>query len=268
MRNAGRSFGKWFQANRQALVWVLISFATLLAAWQLASVFSAGRVQVPAPLEVFRAFFNAMVVPIGRNTILEHAGISLWRVLLGFSVASAIGMAIGISMGLSPAARAVINPIFEFVRPIPPIAWIPLSILWFGLGSANKIFIIFLASFTYVTINSYEGARSVDPRLIGAARMLGAGRGRIFTHVIFPSSVPYIFAGLQIALSVSWAAEVAAEIIYSQNGVGWIITMGMNNGNITQIIVGMIAIGVIGYLLSTLMRALEGRLCRWNKQAK
>ena len=177
-------------------------------------------------------------------------------------------MAIGISMGLSPTARAVINPIFEFVRPIPPIAWIPLSILWFGLGSANKIFIIFLASFTYVTINSYEGARSVDPRLIGAARMLGAGRGRIFTHVIFPSSVPYIFAGLQIALSVSWAAEVAAEIIYSQNGVGWIITMGMNNGNITQIIVGMIAIGVIGYLLSTLMRALEGRLCRWNKQAK
>ncbi|WP_418668239.1 ABC transporter permease [Allofournierella sp.] len=268
MRDPGRSFGKWFQANRQALVWVLISFATLLAAWQLASVFSAGRVQVPAPLEVFRAFFNAMVVPIGRNTILEHAGISLWRVLLGFSVASAIGMAIGIAMGLSPAARALINPIFEFVRPIPPIAWIPLSILWFGLGSANKIFIIFLASFTYVTINSYEGARSVDPRLIGAARMLGAGRGRIFTHVIFPSSVPYIFAGLQIALSVSWAAEVAAEIIYSQNGVGWIITMGMNNGNITQIIVGMIAIGVIGYLLSTLMRALEGRLCRWNKQAK
>ena len=84
MRNAGRSFGKWFQANRQALVWVLISFATLLAAWQLASVFSAGRVQVPAPLEVFRAFFNAMVVPIGRNTILEHAGISLWRCCWAF----------------------------------------------------------------------------------------------------------------------------------------------------------------------------------------
>ena len=140
--------------------------------------------------------------------------------------------------------------------------------IWFGLGSANKIFIIFIASFTYVTINSYEGARNVDPQLIGAARMLGASRTRIFTHIIFPSSVPYIFAGLQISLGVSWAAEVAAEIIYSQSGVGWIITMGMNNGNFTQIIVGMIAIGVIGYLLSTLMRAIEGRLCRWNRQAK
>lgn len=98
--------------------------------------------------------------------------------------------------------------------------------------------------------------------------MLGAGRARIFTHIIFPSSVPYIFAGLQIALGVSWAADVAAEIIYSQNGVGWIITMGMNNGNYTQIMVGIIAIGIIGYLLSTIMRAVEGRLCRWNKQAK
>ena len=266
MQKTAKSFRSWFKARRQALLWVFISFATLLIAWQLVSMLSSGRVQVPSPLEVFGAFFRAITVPIGQNTILEHAGISLWRVLLGFVVASAIGMAIGILMGVSPVARAIINPLFEFVRPIPPIAWIPLSILWFGLGSSNKIFIIFLASFTYVTINSYEGARNVDPKLIGAARMLGASRRRVFTHVIFPSSVPYIFAGLQIALSVSWAAEVAAEIIYSQNGVGWIITMGMNNGNITQIIVGMIAIGAIGYLLSTLMRTVEGRLCRWNKQ--
>lgn len=268
MQKATGSFRQWFKANRQALLWVVISFAALLIFWQAASMLSHGRVQVPPPLTVFRAFFEAFVVPIGKNTILEHAGISLWRVLLGFAVASAVGMAIGIGMGVSPVARALINPLFEFVRPIPPIAWIPLSILWFGLGSANKIFIIFLASFTYVTINSYEGACNVDPRLIGAARMLGASRRRVFTHVIFPSAVPYIFAGLQIALSVSWAAEVAAEIIYSQNGLGWIITMGMNNGNITQIIVGMIAIGVTGYLLSTLMRAVEGRLCKWNKQAK
>ena len=266
MQRIGKTVWKRLKANRQTLLWIVISFATLLIAWQVASMLSQGRVQIPAPLEVFEAFFRSMTVPIGKNTILEHAGISLWRVLLGFVVASVLGMVIGILMGVSPKAHAVINPLFEFVRPIPPIAWIPLSILWFGLGSSNKIFIIFLASFTYVTINSYEGARNVDPKLIGAARMLGASRRRVFTHVIFPSSVPYIFAGLQIALSVSWAAEVAAEIIYSQNGVGWIITMGMNNGNITQIMVGMIAIGVIGYLLSTLMRVVEGRLCRWNRQ--
>lgn len=268
MEKGKKMWKKWFEEKRQSFLWVLISFSCFLIAWQIASFTSQGRVQIPAPLEVFRAFFRAFVVPIGKNTILEHAAISLWRVLLGFTVASLIGMFLGILMGVCEPARAVINPLFEFVRPIPPIAWIPLSILWFGLGSANKIFIIFIASFTYVTINSYEGARNVDPKLIGAARMLGAGKMRIFTHIIFPSSVPYMFAGLQIALSVSWAAEVAAEIIYSQSGVGWIITMGMNNGNFTQIIVGMIAIGIIGYCLSTLMRAVEGRLCRWNRQAK
>ena len=266
-RNRTKMKGRLSQ-NKRTVLWVLLSFSSLLLLWQAASLFSQGRLQIPPPLTGCRAFFRAFVVPIGKNTIQEHAAISLWRVLLGFSVASVIGMAMGILMGISEPARAILQPVFEFVRPIPPIAWIPLSILWFGLGSANKIFIIFIASFTYVTINSYEGARNVDPQLIGAARMLGASRTRIFTHIIFPSSVPYIFAGLQISLGVSWAAEVAAEIIYSQSGVGWIITMGMNNGNFTQIIVGMIAIGVIGYLLSTLMRAIEGRLCRWNRQAK
>lgn len=259
---------RWFIENRQSLLWVIISFSCLLIAWQLASLSSEGRLQIPSPGAVFAAFFESFVEPIGKNTIQEHAAISLGRVLLGFSVASVIGIVLGILMGVSEVVRAIVNPIFEFVRPIPPIAWIPLSILWFGLGSANKVFIIFIASFTYVTINAYEGARNVDPQLIGAAKMLGASRTRIFTHIIFPSSVPYIFAGLQIALGVSWAADVAAEIIYSQNGVGWIITMGMNNGNYTQIMVGIIAIGIIGYLLSTIMRAVEGRLCRWNKQAK
>ncbi len=262
------SMKRWFMRNRQTIQWQLLSFSILLLLWQTASMFSKGRIQIPPPLDVLKAFFQAFVKPIGKNTLLEHAGISLWRVLLGFTVASVIGITIGILMGVSKSAHAIINPIFEFVRPIPPIAWIPLSILWFGLGSANKIFIIFLASFAYVTINTYEGARNVDPKLIGAARMLGANKIRVFTHVIFPSAVPYIFAGLQIALGVSWAAEVAAEIIYSQNGVGWIITMGMNNGNFTRIIVGMVAIGLIGYMLSTIMRAIEGRLCRWNKQAK
>lgn len=259
---------RWFRQNRQALLWVVISFSCLLAAWQIASMASSGRLQIPPPLEVFQAFFTAFVKPIGQNTILEHAAISLGRVLSGFAVATVVGVVLGIAMGVSDAVYAIANPIFEFVRPIPPIAWIPLSILWFGLGSANKVFIIFIGSFTYITINSYEGARNVDPQLIGAAQMLGASRLRIFTKIIFPSAVPYIFAGLQIALGVSWAADVAAEIIYSQSGVGWIITMGMNNGNYTQIMVGIIAIGVIGYLLSTVMRAVEGRLCRWNRQAK
>ena len=166
-RNRTKMKGRLSQ-NKRTVLWVLLSFSSLLLLWQAASLFSQGRLQIPPPLTVFQAFFRAFVVPIGKNTIQEHAAISLWRVLLGFSVASVIGMAIGILMGLSEPARAVLQPVFEFVRPIPPIAWIPLSILWFGLGSANKIFIIFIASFTYVTINSYEGARNVDPQLIGA----------------------------------------------------------------------------------------------------
>ena len=169
-------------------------------------------------------------------------------------------------MGYSKTAEAIIKPIFEFIRPIPPLAWIPMSILWFGLGDQSKFFIIFLGCFCFVTVNTYDGTKNVDPVLLGAARMLVASERQVFFQVVLRASIPYFFAVFQIAITAGWAAVVGAEMVRSDEGVGWIIVMGMSNGNTVQIMVGMIAIGIVGYVLATLMAKLEGRLCRWNKQ--
>lgn len=252
--------------SRQKIIWTLISVTCLLLLWQYGAMNITGRVKLPLPVSVFKEFFISMKEPIGRYTLLTHISISLYRVALGLAVSTVMGIIIGIGMGYSRIMEAIVKPVFEFFRPIPPLAWIPLSILWFGLGSANKVFIIFLGSFPYITINSYYGARNADPILIGAAKMLGANRFQIFTHVILPSSVPDIFAGLQVAITSSWSAVVAAEIIHSEEGAGWIITMGMNNGNTVRILVGMIAIGIVGFLLSSIMQNIERRLCAWNRK--
>lgn len=169
-------------------------------------------------------------------------------------------------MGYSRTFEAIFKPIFEFIRPIPPLAWIPLSILWFGLGDTGKFFIIFLGCFCFITVNTYDGAKNVDPELIGAARMLGANERQVFFEIVLPSSVPYIFAGLQIAVTAGWSAVVGAEMIQSNEGVGWMIVRGMNTGNTVQIMVGIVAIGIVGFILANLTSALERRLCAWNEQ--
>lgn len=142
-----------------------------------------------------------------------------------------------------------------------------MSILWFGLGDASKFFIIFLGCFTFITVNTYDGTKNVDDTLIGAARMLGANERQVFMKVVLPSSVPYIFAGLQIAITAGWSAVVGAEMIRSDEGVGWLIVMGMSNGNTVQIMVGMLAIGIVGYILATSMAAAERKICAWNNQS-
>ena len=190
---------------------------------------------------------------------------SLRRVLVGFFIASACGIALGLGMGWNRTVEALLRPVFELLRPIPPLAWISLAIVWFGLGEGGKYFIIFVSGFSNVTINVYTGAKSVDPELIGAARMLGCSERKIFTSIVIPSSVPYIFTGLQIAISSSWAAVVAAEMVRSTNGIGWMITAGQGIGDMQQIMVGILVIGVIGFLLSTLMRGVESRLCAWSR---
>ena len=150
------------------------------------------------------------------------------------------------------------------MRPIPPIAWIPLAILWFGIGETSKYFIIWLGAFINVTLNAWEGARRTDQTLIGAAQMLGAGKLQVFMKIILPSAMPQIFAGLQTAMSSCWMAVLVAEMVRSTEGVGWIIIRGTDTGNTAQIIVGMITIGVIGFLLASIMGWIERKVCSWN----
>ncbi|WP_367569014.1 ABC transporter permease [Lacrimispora sp.] len=204
---------------------------------------------------------------VGKHSIIVHAGASLQRVLIGYVIGSGVGILLGLLMGWYPTVKAIFWPIFSIIRPIPSIAWIPISIIWFGLGENAKIFIVFISSFANLTLNAYSGAKSTDRRLVGAARMLGAGAGQIFFTIVLPGSVPQIFAGLQVAMSSAWATVMAAEMVRSSEGLGWMIVTGMSNNNIEQILTGIVAIGIVGFILAVLMRKAEEVLCRWNKSA-
>lgn len=241
------------------------AIAIFLVIWQLATSGTELGTLIPGPVDVLKKLVESVYTDIGKQTIVEHSLISLRRVLTAYIAACVSGVFLGLLMGWYPKAEAVFMPLFGVIRPIPPIAWTSLAILWFGLGEMPKYFIIFIAAFCNVVINAYDGAKSVDMKLIGCARMLGAKDNQLFFKIVLPYAVPYIFAGLQIALSNSWAAVIAAEMVRSSEGLGWVIITGMTVNNMEQIFCGIVMIGVIGLLLAAVMRKIEARLCAWNK---
>jgi len=252
--------------NFIVIEYALIAIVGFLGIWYLTTTFTNIGKLVPNPIQVLTFFFRSFVVPIGGNTIQEHALISLGRVLIGYSVGVALGIASGIGMARSMLFEAIFKPLFEVIRPIPTIAWIPLAILWFGIGEMPKYFIIFYGAYANVTINTYAAAKSVNPTLLGAARMLGMKEEDLLLHIVLPSSIPQIFAGMQSGLSASWMGVIAAEMVKSNNGIGWVIIMGQESANTVQILAGMLVIAIMGFLMATGMRILEGRLCSWNQK--
>ena len=160
---------------------------------------------------------------------------------------------------------ALLNPIFEVLRPIPPLAWIPLAILWLGIGEGPKIFICFVGAFVIFVMNSYTGMRYTDHLLIDAARTFGASRHQQLFNVAIPASLPSIFAGVQNAMSMAWMCVVAGELVVAREGVGFITFQGMEVGDVPMTIVGMITIGLIGFFLAVTLRFLERVLCPWRR---
>ncbi len=244
------------------------SILLFLLLWHWGTQMTDLKLLIPGPLDVISAIFEGIVGKVGRHSILVHIAYSLMRVLAGFVIGSLAGVALGLVMGWYRIAEAIFNPLFRIIRPIPPIAWIPISIIWFGLGESAKIFLIFLASFANTTLNSMAGAKSVDPEIVNAAKMLGAGEKEIFLTIVLPASVPSIFAGLQVAISACWATVLAAEMVRSSEGLGWMIVAGMNANDMIQILSGIVVIGIVGYLLAIIMRKTEEVLCRWNKSGR
>ena len=242
----------------------LLSIGLFLVLWYVCTNGTEFGKLMPTPVVVLRALVASFTQPIGRYRIFEHVGFSLSRVMIAYVAASIIGNALGLAMARNRWVEAIFRPFYEIIRPIPPIAWISMAILWFGLGEMTKYFIIFLSAFSSITYTTYSGAQKVDPKLVGAARMLGASDMQIFRTIILPASIPYVFSGMQVALGTSWATVVAAEMVRSSEGVGWIIVSGMESNNMQQIMVGIVTIGVVGLLLTTLLRKTEAALCAWN----
>lgn len=259
---------KFKNSKAETVVYFCISLAGLLLVWQLAVSYTSLKTVMPSPIDVFAFIGKSMVESIGSKILPLHILASLKRVFVGYFLACIIGIPLGIIMGCSKTGKAIIKPIFELLRPIPGLAWIPLAILWFGIGESSKYFIICVSAIVSIILNAYAGAGQVDPTLVGAAKMLGAKPVQIFFYITLPASVPQIFAGLQVGLSSSWMAVIAAEMIRANEGAGWIITTGMESGNTVQILAGMISIGLVGLILASLLRLLERGLCAWNIQGK
>ncbi|MTI59857.1 MAG: ABC transporter permease subunit [Firmicutes bacterium] len=258
---------KIFSDRTKNIILPIISILLFLLIWHMGVIFTPLKVVMPSPINVIKEFLDSFIHPIGRHTMITHIYYSLLRVVPAYIVGSIFGMVLGILMGWYPKVNAIFRPLYEFIRPIPPIAWIPISIIWFGIiGEGSKWYLIFLAAFVPITLNALAGAKSVDPTLIKCGKMLGASDKQVFFTVVLPSSVPYIFAGLQVGLAGAWATVVAAEMIRSSEGVGWIIISSMDTNDVTQSLVGIIGIGIVGFVLAVIMRKTEGKLCAWNKR--
>ena len=252
----------------QTVLMGTLGILVFLAVWQIAVLVTRFGTIFPTPFEVLSGMAKAVVEPIGKTTLLGHVGISLSRVLVGYILSSIAGALVGLVMGASKLGKAVLNPIFNIIKPIPGIAWIPLAILWFGTGNTTIYFIIFVGGFAQMVMNTMAGAENVSQELIGVARVLGLKKNRIFLTIVLPSCVPYIFSGLQVSLSTSWMAVLAAEMITATSGCRWLIHSGMHRGTMVQNVMGMISIGIVGLVLASFMRIMERRLCSWKERGQ
>lgn len=245
-------------------VWATGAILGFLLFWQfMVTVTTLGRL-LPSPLQVMDMLIRSLTTPIGPYTIQYHALFSLKRVMAGYSAAVILGIAAGIGMGLSRTFRAIFRPLFELIRPIPTVAWIPLAILWFGVDEMSKYFIVFYGAFANVVLSVFDGIQSVDPVLAGAAKMLGCTDRQVIFKVVLPSCIPYIFSGMQVALSAGICSVVVAEMIKSTEGVGWIIHAGQQVANMTQVLTGMAGMSLFGILLSSILSIVERKACAWN----
>lgn len=248
--------------------WGLLSLSSIFLVWHLASLLPSMQRLLPNPIRVLEFIGNGFMNDIGRETLFRHIEWSLSRVMIGYVSASIVGVVLGFLVGWFKLCEAIIKPFYSVLRSIPSIAWIPLAILWFGIGEQSKYFIIFISTMLIIMTNAIDGVKDVDPEIIKVARMFGTKEKQIFLNIVLPSSVPQIFNGLQVGLGAAWATVLAAEMVRSSEGVGWLILMGQTSMNMTQVFAGIIVIGLIGLVLALIMRWIESKLCAWNIRGK
>lgn len=237
--------------------------AALLVLWQYASVAwldATTRTLLPPPTAILSAAWEL----IGSGELFRHLFDSLKRELIAFLWA-ATSIPLGIAMGWWKAVDEQMDPLIEILRPVPPLAWIPLSILWFGIGDTQNQFIIFLGIFFPILLNTVTGVRGVEPNLVRAARCLGANEWNILRRVVLRAALPQIVTGIRIGLGVGWMALVAAELVGASSGLGFLINDARTVLRTDYIIVGMATIGLVGLLLDQLIRELVRRLLPWSR---
>lgn len=254
----------FFNILRSKYILYALSIIIFVVIWDMSAKMN-GRF-LPRPWAVVRELINGVNEPIAGKVLFVHLWYSLRRVFIGYAIAVVVGIPTGLLMGYSKLINAWIKPVFDLFKPMPPIAWISLAILWFGIGESSKVFIIVLGAIVPVILNAMNGIRLIDPSLYHAIRMLGGNSRQEIMEVTLPASLPAIFAGLQISLSMAWTTVVAAELMGAREGMGFIIIRGMTVSNPAMIVGGMLVIAVTAWLLSVIMSYLERRLCPWKTE--
>ena len=219
------------------------------------------RTMIAGPTDVIQLFFIKLTVaqPDGA-TLGQHAWVSIQEAGIAYLLALAMGLPLGLLMGWFTVVRGLARPIFELIRPIPPIAWIPLTIFWFGIGLWGKVFIIWIAGIVPCVINAFVGVRMTNPVLIQMARTYGASDWQIFRQICVPSALPMVFGALQIALAYCWVSLVGAELLAADRGLGFLITMGRRLALPDMVVLGMVSVGLAGAAVGVIIDRIERRL--------
>jgi NitT/TauT family transport system permease protein len=241
--------------------WPLATGALALLLWYAAVRWTGTKI-LPSPLEVGKG-----MAELWRSGVLaRYIFDSLRRVALGFLLAVVLGIPAGLSLGWYPAAAQVVNPVIQMIRPISPIAWIPLAIIWFGVGDAAAVYLIFLAAFFPIVVAAMNGVRNVPPMFRQAGLNFGLSTPQLLAKVVFPASLPQILIGLRIALGIAWLVVVAAEMIAVDSGLGYLVIDARNSGKRYDLVVAaMLMIGLIGLALDLVFRQLETfKAVRWG----
>lgn len=240
----------------------------LILIWQgLSSIQVIPSYKLPSPVEIVLGFKDILIVGVPPGHLLHnHMLYSLYRVALGYAIAALLAIPLGLLMGWSPGFLRMVRSLFELVRPIPPLAWIPIAILWFGIGIKSAAFIIFLGAFFPILLNTISGVLSIHPILIEAARTLHAREKDIFLKVLLPGAVPSIFVGMRIGIGIGWMTLVAAEFtgVKEGYGLGYMIMTARDIQRPDEILAGMLVIGVIGLLIDIGLRATESKTIKWQ----
>ena len=248
------------QKLKHLIQYISLSIA-ILVVWQALSQSGfLNQLLLPSPSRIALTFRDLLL----SGALARHIGVSMARVLAGFGIAAVLGLGLGIAIGLSRTLDRVTDLIIQLAKPIPPIAWIPLAILWFGIGEQSKIYIIFLGAFFPVIINTIDGIRQTDHKFVEVARILAVPRLRFVRQVVLPGALPAIMTGLRVGLMVAWMCVVAAELIAASSGIGYLIMDARQLSQSDVVLVGMISIGVIGKVMDSLIKLLERRLIGWK----
>lgn len=241
----------------------LVGLVVFLGIWYLLPV--AGFVPqrfLPGPVTVIERMALLTMQPFAGATLPAHIAYSFTRFASGFLLAALIGIPLGLIMGWFRIVDEIVAPLFDGLRFIAPIAWVPFAALWFGTGIGGPVMIIFAGAFPPCVINAYRGAKQVDPQLIEAAEMLGTSHLRMMTEILLPASVPSIVAGLRVAAGLGWQSLVGAELIVASTGVGFMMVQAQANVATSTVMSGMVAIGIVGLIIDMLLRWGEAAIRR------